>query len=146
MVLLFLAGGRAYLALGRAEDPSFTMKILVVTAQWPGATAQETQDQVAERIERKLQDLPWLDHLNTYVRPGFVASVVNFRDNTPPAQVPELFYQTRKKLDDLRPSMPAGVRGPYADDEYADVYGAVFALTGGTGADAAGNAELVRQA
>lgn len=140
MALLFLAGGRAYLHLGRAEDPAFAMKMMVVTASWPGATAPEAQDQVAERIERKLQDLPSLDYLNTFVRPGFVATVVRLRDDTPPARVPELFYQTRKKLDDLRPSMPAGVQGPYADDEYADVYGALFALTG------AANPELVRQA
>ena len=137
--VLFLAGGRSYLHLGRAEDPAFTVKVMVVTASWPGATAQEMQDQVAERIERKLQDLAWLDRLDTYARPGFSATTVNFRDDTPPALVPELFYQTRKKLDDLRPSLPAGVQGPFADDEYADVYGAVFALTG------AGNAELVRQ-
>ena len=138
--LLFLAGARSYLHLGRAEDPPFTMKLMVVTALWPGATATEMQGQVAERIERKLEDLPSLDHLSTFVLPGFSATMVSFRDETPPARVPELFYQTRKKLTDLAPSLPAGVQGPFADDEYVDVFGAVFALTG------AGNAELVRQA
>ncbi len=140
IALLFAAGGLSYSRLGRAEDPSFTVKLLVVTAVWPGATATETQDQVAERVERKLQDLAWLDHLNTFVRPGFVAILANFRDDTPPALVPELYYQARKKLDDLRPELPAGVIGPAVNDEYTDVYGAVFALTG------ADNAELVRQA
>ncbi|MCW3477182.1 efflux RND transporter permease subunit [Limobrevibacterium gyesilva] len=140
IALLFVSGGWSYLRLGRAEDPSFTVKVLVVTAQWPGATAAETQDQVAERIERKLQDLPYLDHLDTFVRPGFAATMVILRDDTPPSMVPELFYQARKKLDDLRPEIPAGVLGPAVNDEYVDVYGAVFALTG------ADNAELVRQA
>ncbi|CAH2599625.1 Efflux RND transporter permease subunit [Rhodovastum atsumiense] len=148
IVLLFAAGARSYTKLGRAEDPSFTVKLAVVTAQWPGATAQEMQEQVAERIERKLQDLAWLDHLDTFVRPGVSATLVSFRDNTPPAQVPDLFYQTRKKLEDLRPSLPAGLRGPFVNDEYADVYGAVFALFGTEAEGTAGpdNTELIRQA
>ncbi len=140
MAMLFVAGAVSYLRLGRAEDPGFTVKEMVVTAQWPGATAHEMQDQVAERIERKLQDLAHLDHLETFVRSGSAAVLVSLRDDTPPASVPELYYQARKKLDDLRPSMPEGVLGPFADDEYTDVYGAVFALTG------TDNAELVRQA
>lgn len=133
MVLLFAAGGVSYSRLGRNEDPNFTLKVMLVTAQWPGATAAEMRDQVADRIERKLQDLAHLDHLQTYVQPTHSVTTVTFRDDTPPADVPGLFYQTRKKLDDLRPSMPAGVRGPFADDEYTDVYGAVFALTAPAG-------------
>ena len=139
IVLLFAAGLFSYNRLGRAEDPSFTMKVMVVSAIWPGATAAETQAQVAERIERKLQDLPHLDKLDTFSRPGAVFTLLALRDDTPPAEVPSLFYQVRKKLDDLRPELPAGVQIA-ANDEYADVYGAVFALTG------ADNAELVRQA
>jgi multidrug efflux pump subunit AcrB len=140
IALIFAFGGLSYTRLGRNEDPSFTLKLLVVTASWPGATAKETQDLLAEPIERKLQDLAHLDHLVTFVRPGFVATQVSFTDSTPPAEVPGLFYQTRKKLDDLKPSLPDGVQGPYANDEYTDVYGAMFALTG------ADNAELTRQA
>ncbi len=140
IALIFAAGGLSYRNLGRNEDPSFTVKVMVVTALWPGATAHETQDLVAEPIERKLQDLAHLDNLTTFVRPGFAATLVTFADNTPPSEVPGLFYQTRKKLDDLRPSLPQGVIGPSANDEYTDVYGAVFALTG------ADNAELTRQA
>ena len=140
IALIFAAGGLSYSRLGRNEDPNFTVKVLVVTALWPGATAQETQDLLAEPIERKLQDLAHLDNINTFARPGFVAALVTFRDDTAPADVPGLFYQTRKKLDDLRPSLPAGVLGPAVNDEYTDVYGAVFALTG------ADNAELTRQA
>ena len=140
IALLFIAGLFAYRGLGRGEDPSFTLKLMVVTAAWPGATATETQQLLAERIERKLQDTPYLDHLDTYSRPGFVATMVSFRDDTPPAQVPTLFYQVRKRLDDLKPDLPAGVLGPFANDEFTDVYGAVFALTG------ADNATLVRAA
>lgn len=140
IALLFAAGGLSYTRLGRAEDPSFTVKLLIVTAIWPGATAAETQNQVAERIERKLQDLAYLDHIVTFVRPGFAALTINFRDDTPPAEVPNLYYQARKKLDDLRPEIPAGVIGPAVNDEYTDVYGALYALTG------TDNAELVRQA
>lgn len=140
IALVFIAGLFAYQRLGRGEDPSFTLKLMVVTAVWPGATATETQQLLAERIERKLQDTPYLDHLDTYSRPGFVATMISFRDDTPPAQVPTLFYQVRKRLDDLRPDLPQGVIGPFANDEFTDVYGAVFALTG------ADNATLVRAA
>ena len=140
IALLFLAGGFAYSKLGRGEDPAFTLKLMVVTAVWPGATAAETQSLLAERIERKLQDTPYLDHLDTFTRPGFVATMISFRDDTPPALVPNLFYQVRKRLDDLRPDLPQGVIGPSANDEFTDVYGAVFALTG------ADNATLVRAA
>ena len=144
IALIFLAGGLSYSRLGRNEDPSFTIKLLVVTASWDGATAQETQDLLAEPVERKLQDLAHLDHLTTFVRPGFMAIMVSFADNTPPAEVPDLFYQTRKKLSDLAPDLPSGIHGPYANDEYADVYGAVFALTGADNAELTRQAELVR--
>jgi len=140
MLVLGVAGGVAYFKLGRAEDPPFTLKLMVVSAQWPGATAEEMQAQVADRIESKLQDLAWLDRIETYVRPGSAILTVVFRDVTPPKLVPDLFYQTRKKVGDIRHLLPDGVRGPFLDDEYSDVYVAVYALTG------ADNGELVRQA
>ena len=96
IVLLFAAGLFSYHRLGRAEDPSFTVKVMVVSAFWPGATATETQDQVAERIERKLQDLPHLDRLETFSRPGAAFVFMTLRDDTPPADVPALVYQVRK--------------------------------------------------
>src|SRR6185312_11040938 len=102
IALLFVAGADAYMRLGRSEDPSFTLKVMVVTAEWHGATAAEMQEQVAERLERKLQDLPHLDHLVTYVRPNFGAIMILLRDDTPPAEVPEIWYQVRKKLSDIR--------------------------------------------
>jgi len=144
VVMLFGAGGLAYTKLGRNEDPSFTVKLLVVSAQWNGATAPQMQSLVAEPIERKLQDLPRLDHITTFVRPGVAILQVSLRDDTPPAEVPVLYYQARKKLLDLAPSLPKEVQGPNVNDEYTDVYGAIFALTA---SDASvGNAELVRQA
>ncbi|MCA3382426.1 MAG: efflux RND transporter permease subunit [Roseomonas sp.] len=140
MVLLLAAGAWGLNKLGRAEDPAFTLKVMVVTAAWPGATAEEMQNQVAERIEGRLIELPWLDTLQTYARPGVATTTVLLRDETPPHLVPELWYQVRKRVGDITNSLPAGVRGPFFDDEYSDVFSAIFALTG------ADNAELVRQA
>ncbi|HEV7265451.1 MAG TPA: efflux RND transporter permease subunit [Falsiroseomonas sp.] len=140
MILLAALGAGAWQQLGRAEDPSFTLKVMVVSAAWPGATAEEMQAQVADRIESRLQDLPHLDRLETYVRPGVATITVVLRDTTPPREVQDLWYQVRKKVGDIVPSLPAGVRGPFFNDEYSDVYSAILALTG------ADNAELVRQA
>ncbi|MBY0338493.1 MAG: efflux RND transporter permease subunit [Acetobacteraceae bacterium] len=139
MVLLLAAGAWAWTKLGRAEDPAFTLKVMVVSAVWPGATAEDMQDQVAERIEARLIELPWLDTLQTYARPGTAVTTVLLRDDTPPHLVPELWYQVRKRVGDIRQNLPPGVWGPYFDDEYSDVYSAVLALRG------ADNAELVRQ-
>jgi multidrug efflux pump len=140
MVLLLAAGAWAWNRLGRAEDPTFTLKVMVVTAAWPGATAEEMQNQVAERIEGRLIELPWLDTLQTYTRPGVATTTVLLRDDTPPHLVPDLWYQVRKRVGDIANTLPAGVRGPFFDDEYSDVFSAILALTG------ADNAELVRQA
>jgi multidrug efflux pump len=129
MILLGAAGLFSYQRLGRAEDPNFTIKVAIVSAAWPGATAAEMRDQVADPIEKALQALPHFDRVETYTTPGFMASTVVFRDDTPPERVPELFYQTRKKLDDLRPSLPQGVMGPQVNDEYGDVYSVVYMLT-----------------
>ena len=140
IVMLGAAGAMAYLRLGRAEDPGFTLKVMVVTAQWPGATAEEMQRHVADPIESRLQDLAFLDRVETFTRPGQAVMTVVLRDTTPPAQVQGLWYQVRKKVGDIRHTLPAGVQGPFFDDEYSDVWSAIYALTG------ADNAELVRQA
>ncbi|WP_431269363.1 efflux RND transporter periplasmic adaptor subunit [Dankookia sp. P2] len=140
ILLLAAAGGFSYLRLGRAEDPGFTIKVMVVSAQWPGATAAEMQDQVADRIESRLQDLPHLDYVQTFTRPGSAITTVVLQDTTPPREVQGLWYQVRKKVGDIQRTLPAGVQGPFFDDEYSDVYAVVIALTG------ADNAELVRQA
>ena len=129
-----IAGAYSYFRLGRAEDPSFTIKVANLTAIWPGAAALEMRDQVADRIEKKLQELPFLEKIETYVKPSFLAMQVTFKDTTPPAQVPGLFYQLRKKLHDIQPELPQGVIGPDVDDEFGDVDAVLFAVHG-EGAD-----------
>lgn len=143
-MLLAVAGAGivSFMRLGQAEDPSFTIKVAVITAIWPGATSREMQDQVAERIEKKLQELPWFERVQTYTKPGFTAMQVQFRDQTPARDVPQLFYQLRKKLDDIRAELPAGLIGPNVNDEYGDVDAVLFTLTG----DGASYADLKRYA
>src|SRR5215212_11193722 len=114
------AGIYAYFHLGRAEDPSFTIKVLTVTSVWPGATAQEMQDLVAEPLEKRLQELAWYDRVETMARPGLAFMTLTLKDNTPPAQVPEQFYQARKKLGDEGRNLPIGAFGPFVNDEYSD--------------------------
>src|SRR5271166_3537903 len=130
MILALAAGGAlAYLKLGRAEDPDFTIKTAVISVQWEGATTRELQDQVVEPIEKKLHGLPYFDYVQTYTTPGFASLIVNLRDNTPARDVPELLYQLRKKLDDLKPDLPAGIRGPRVNDEFGDVDSILYAIT-----------------
>jgi len=126
--LIAVAGTLAFFKLGRAEDPPFTVKQLTVITAWPGATAQEMQDQVAEPLEKRLQELKWYDRSETYTRPGLAFTMVSLLDRTPPSQVQEEFYQARKKLDDEATKLPAGVIGPLVNDEYSDVTFALFAL------------------
>ena len=125
-----VAGLRAYFEMGRAEDPSFTIKTAIVSAAWPGATAEELQRQVAERIEDKLRQTPHLDFLRTYCLPERLLIQVQLRDTTPRGQVPDIWYQVRKKLGDIQFSMPQGVIGPAVNDEYGDVYSALYSFTG----------------
>jgi multidrug efflux pump subunit AcrB len=126
--LISLAGLVAFFKLGRAEDPAFTVKVMTVITAWPGATAQEMQDQVAEKLEKRLQELRYYDRTETYTRPGLAFTTLTLLDSTPPAQVQEQFYQARKKLGDEAGNLPAGVIGPMINDEYADVTFALFAL------------------
>src|SRR5271166_6387872 len=125
-----LAGAFAYARLGRAEDPAFTIKVAVVTAQWPGATTEEMQSQVADRIEKKLQELPWIDRIDTYSKPSFSAISLSFRDSTPPRDVPLLFLMLRKKMADVLPDLPAGVIGPSVNDDFGDVDSVLYTITG----------------
>lgn len=125
-----VAGLQAYLQMGRAEDPSFTIKTGVVTAYWPGATSEEIQRQVAEEVEDKLRETPYLDFLQTYCLPDRMQTLVQLKDSTPPKQVADIWYQIRKKLGDIQPRMPQGVIGPYVNDEYGDVYSAIYAIQG----------------
>jgi len=128
ILLITGAGILAFLQLGRAEDPPFTIKQMTIVTAWPGATAQEMQDQVAEPLEKRMQELRWYDRTETYTRPGLAFTMVVLRDSAPPSEVQEEFYQARKKLADEAKKLPAGVIGPIVNDEYADVTFALFAL------------------
>ena len=129
LIVAILVGGLvAYLRLGRAEDPAFTIKLFTVTTIWPGATAQEMQDLVAEPLERRMQELRWYDKVETFTRPGVAFMVVSLKDSTPPADVAGEFYQGRKKLGDEAPKLPQGVLGPFINDEYSDVSFALYAV------------------
>jgi multidrug efflux pump len=130
MSMISVGGIVSYLRLGRAEDPSFTIKVANIAAFWPGATAKEMRDQVSDLMEKKLQELPYLDKIETYAKPGFTALSLTFKDSTPPSQVPQLFYQLRKKLYDIRGDMPKGVEGPQVNDEYGDVDTVLYAVSG----------------
>lgn len=126
--LISLAGIVAFFKLGRAEDPAFTVKVMTIVTAWPGATAQEMQDQVAEKLEKRLQELRWYDRSETYTRPGLAFTTLTLLDTTPPSEVPEAFYQARKKISDEAKLLPAGVIGPLVNDEYSDVTFALYAL------------------
>ena len=126
--LISLAGLVSFFKLGRAEDPAFTVKVMTIITAWPGATAQEMQDQVAEKIEKRLQELRWYDRSETYTRPGLAFTTLTLLDSTPPSQVQEQFYQARKKVGDEAGNLPSGVIGPMVNDEYADVTFALYAL------------------
>jgi multidrug efflux pump subunit AcrB len=126
--LISLAGLVSFFKLGRAEDPAFTVKVMTIITAWPGATAQEMQDQVAEKIEKRMQELRWYDRTETYTRPGLAFTTLTLLDSTPPSEVQEQFYQARKKISDETGNLPPGVIGPMVNDEYADVTFALFAL------------------
>jgi len=128
ILLITVAGILSFFELGRAEDPPFTVKQMTVISAWPGATAQEMQDQVAEPIEKRMQELKWYDRSETYTRAGLAFTTLSLQDSTPPSQVQEEFYQARKKLGDEAKNLPAGVIGPMVNDEFADVTFALFAL------------------
>jgi multidrug efflux pump subunit AcrB len=128
IVIFALAGAFAFFNLGRAEDPAFTVKNLVVTTAWPGATAQEMQDLVAEPLEKRLQELRHYDRVETIARPGLAFLTLKLKDDTPSDEVQEQFYQARKKLGDEAHNLPTGAFGPFVNDEFADVTFGLYAL------------------
>jgi multidrug efflux pump subunit AcrB len=128
IVAISVAGIFAFFRLGRAEDPSFVVKVMTVAASWPGATAQEMQDQVADRLEKRLQELEAYDRVETISRPGFVTMKLYLKDDTQAKAVEEQFYQVRKKLGDEAANLPRGVNGPFINDEYSDIYFSLFSL------------------
>ena len=130
IVALAIVGVMSYQKLGQSEDPPFTFKVMVVRADWPGASAREVEEQVTDRIEKKLQEVPHVDILRSYSRPGEAVVLFIAKDSTPAKDVPDMFYQVRKKIGDIKSQLPAGLRGPFFNDEFGDVFGNIYALTG----------------
>jgi multidrug efflux pump subunit AcrB len=129
MLVIALAGIMEYRKLGREEDPPFTIKTMVVRTLWPGATTLETVQQVTDRIEKKLEELPNLDYLKSYTKPGESVVMVTLKDATRASEVSDLWYQARKKVGDIKQYLPQGVQGPFFNDEFGDTYSLIFALT-----------------
>ena len=129
MIAAVVAGSLAFFGLGRNEDPAFTFRTMVVQAAWPGATLEDTVLQVTERIERKIQEVQGLDFLTSYTRPGIATIFVNLRGDTPAAEVPDRWYDVRKKVGDIRSTLPTGVVGPGFNDEFGDVFGIIYGFT-----------------
>ncbi len=130
IIVMVVGGVFSYFKLGRAEDPDFTFKAMVVRTLWPGATAQEVEQQVTERIEKKLQEVPWADVIRSNSKSGESLVFIILKDYTPKKEVPEAWYQVRKKLGDIRHTFPAGIQGPFINDEFGDTFINIFALTG----------------
>jgi multidrug efflux pump subunit AcrB len=130
ILLVSLYGGWSYTHLGRAEDPEFTVKVMIVNAVWPGATADEMQRLVADPIEKKLQEVPYFDKVKTYSQPGSAIMELHLLDSTPASQVRECWYQVRKRVGDIRQDLPQGVIGPFFNDEFGDVDSFLYLLTG----------------
>ena len=129
MIVLMVAGALSYSRLGRNEDPAFTFRTMVVQAAWPGATLQETLDLITERIEQTLKETPNLDFLRSFTRAGSTTIFVNLKGSTPPRQVPDIWYQVRKSVGDMRHTLPAGVIGPGFNDEFGDTFGIIYGFT-----------------
>lgn len=127
--VLLLSGAYAYFTLGQMENPEFTIKTMVIKLYWPGATAREMEQQVTDKLEQKLQETPWLDFIRSYSKPGESVLLINLKESTPARIVPDIWYQARKKAADVHDELPAGVRGPFFNDEYGDVFGSIYAFT-----------------
>ncbi len=126
MIAAIVAGTISFIRLGRAEDPIFTFRTMIVFAGWPGATLEETLLQVTERIERKLQETRHLDRVRSYTTAGVTTIFVDLKQSTPPDEVPDIWYQVRKNIGDIRGTLPAGVVGPGFNDDFGDTYGIIY--------------------
>jgi multidrug efflux pump len=147
MVVLLIGGVLSYTRLGQDEDPPFTFRAMVVRANWPGATSLQMADQVTDKLEKKLQETPYIDRIRSYSKPGETLIILELRESTPPREVQNAWYQVRKKIGDIRGTLPGGVVGPFFNDEFGDTYGSIFALSGDgfTYAEVKDYADFVRQ-
>ena len=146
LLLLGLAGVFAYGRLGQKEDPEFTFKAMLVQAYWPGASAREMSEQVTDKLEKKLQEIAEIDYTRSYSRAGEAQITVSLLESVPAEQVPGVWYQVRKKVEDMRPTLPSDLQGPYFNDEFGDTFGNIYALTwdGFSYAEAKDFAEMAR--
>jgi len=128
MLVLMVLGFAAYFQLGQDEDPPFTFRVMVVRTNWPGATAQQVAEQVTDKLERALQEVPYADRIRSYSKPGESQIIFQIKDSSKPSEVPNVWYSVRKKIGDMRGTLPAGVQGPFFNDEFGDVYGVIYAL------------------
>ncbi|WP_293766180.1 efflux RND transporter permease subunit [uncultured Aquitalea sp.] len=130
MVMLMVAGVWAYTQLGQKEDPEFTFKAMLVQSYWPGATAQQMEQQVSDKLEEKLQEMPEINYVQSYSKPGESLLLINLREDVPPKNVPQLWYLVRKKLGDIKATLPSDLQGPFFNDEFGDTFGNLYAFTG----------------
>ncbi len=144
---LLIGGIMSFSKLGQDEDPPFTFRAMVVTAKWPGATALQMADQVTDKLEKTLQETPYIDIIRSFSKPGETTIILQLRESTPPKETSASWYQVRKKIGDMKYSLPQGVVGPFFNDEFGDTYGSIFALSGDgfTYAELKDYADLVRQ-
>ena len=129
MVVLLLLGAAAYFQLGQDEDPPFTFRAMVIQAHWPGASAQQMAEQVTDKIEKSLQEVPYADKIRSFTKPGESLTILQVKDSSPGKEVSQSWYQVRKRIADMRNTLPAGVIGPVFNDDFGDVYGSIFALS-----------------
>ncbi|MCW5663181.1 MAG: efflux RND transporter permease subunit [Piscinibacter sp.] len=129
LVVLLVLGFAAYFQLGQDEDPPFTFRAMAMRVFWPGATAQQVADQVTDKLEKTLQEVPYADKIRSYSKPGEALILFQVKDNSPPREMPQIWYTVRKKIGDMRATLPAGVIGPFFNDEFGDVYGSIYALS-----------------
>lgn len=142
ILLTLIAGVFAYTHLGQSEDPPFTFKVMLIRSSWPGASAQEVEQQITDKIEEKLQEIPSIDYTSSYSRPGESVVFIVIRDDTFSEKIPELWYEVRKKIGDIRHTFPRDLQSLTFNDEFSDVYGTMYAIT----ADGLTPQQLKRQA
>src|SRR6185295_4279993 len=147
LIVLLVLGDAAYFQLGQDEDPPFTFRAMALRVFWPGATAQQVAEQVTDKLEKTLQEVPYSEKIRSYSKPGEALIIFQVKDSSPPKEMAQIWYTVRKKIGDIRGTLPAGVQGPFFNDEFGDVYGSIFALTadGFTYQELKDNADRVRQ-
>src|SRR5260370_17892025 len=129
MLAIGLAGALSYTRLGRQEDPSFTIKSMIVYASWPGATVEGMTNQVTDRMQGKRQELGSIDFTKSYTTSGQTTVYVNLKDDTPSRDIRDIWVQVRNKVNDIKSDFPANVQGPFFNDQFGDVFGNIYALT-----------------